>query len=475
MARVAIVGAGYVGLTYGLAHAYMGDDVVVVDKDRGKVDQLRQGICPVSEKGLPELLERGLRGELEGSIFFSTDTRLRSRDAEVIVLAVWTPELPSGLSDMSQVYAAAKEIAEGMIDGREYLILDKCTVHVGTARALDAFVADALKADGKSPEFHVVANPCFTDAGNALQDVLYPMRYFVGVGPGQKGLVAAELSRAFHSRVLGQTFDEPIEGLKPKGYVVPPVQETTWENCEVMKQVANTFQAMRISFAQEVAEYCEVMGADVETVMDAAGLDPRIGQLFNRPGVGWGGPCLPKDTHAFLTEGEQLFLDMDITYAIRKVNDRQRERAILKLVKHMGCLNGRTIAVLGLAFKAGVADARFSPAVDVVRKLVELGAWVQAYDPMAVTSAADVLQLPRITYFDREVGGIQGALRGAEAVMVLTDWPEFTGIDWKELNRLRHDSDRKPVVVDGRNILNPTNVKEAGLKYIGWGRGEVSP
>ena len=433
--RVAIVGTGYVGLTTGAALASLGHRVVCADIDAERIDRLRQGHIPIVEEGLEAMVRRE---SVAGHLSFESDSAVAVADADVVFLCVPTPSAADGRSDLSYIKAACADIREALVEGAA--VVNKSTVPVGSTKVVE----DVLRRD----DISVVSNPEFLREGTALHDFLHPDRIVIGAD-----------NRAAAERVarLYVSLDAPVLLTDPA-------------SAETIKYAANAFLAMKLSFANAVAAMCEAVGADVADVIAGLGSDHRIGPDFLRPGPGWGGSCLPKDTRALVTIAGDHGYDFALVRGVIEVNEEQRRRIVEKVrIGSGGTLEGATIAVLGLTFKAHTDDLRDSPSIAVVSDLVDAGAKIRAYDPTVtaplnraqqatIGAVASVLQLCDDAY---------DACAGADAVVVLTEWPEFAALDLDHLAGTVADG---ATVIDARNLLSPDAVRAAGLTYNGIGR-----
>ena len=451
--KVAVVGAGYVGLTTAVALAYIGHRVTCVDKDAEKLALLKSGKSPIYEPGLEELLEY-----VEGRIVFTGDIQEAVPRAEVIIIAVGTPSRTDGNADTDFVEKAACEVGQVMLDGRTYTVVIKSTVPIGTGRRVAHVIDRVLQERKVSPRVFFASNPEFLREGQALCDFFYPDRIVVGAEHPE----AVEVLRRLYRPILEQTFEPPDFLPRPRGFPLPPLMTTDPVSAEMTKYAANAFLALKISFINEIAGLCEKVGADVTEVARGMGLDPRIGPLFLQAGLGWGGSCFPKDTAALLAMGQEHGCDMRIVQAAREVNFRQRLRAVEKLQEALKGVRGRIIGVLGLAFKPGTDDVRESPALDVIRILCERGAHVRAHDPVALGKARCALNGLEVEFFSDPYA----LAEGAEALLLATDWPEYRRLDLDRLARLM----RTPVLLDGRNVFDPNEARRAGFLYLGVGR-----
>lgn len=452
--KVAVIGAGYVGLTTGVALAYLGHDVFEVDKDPSKIDRMKEGHSPIHEPGLEEMMALA-----SAHLTYTTDTRAVVADADLIMIAVGTPPKANGEADIQYVEQAAAEVAEGLVSGRSYTIVVKSTVPIGTNRRVALVVRRVLSAREVDATVHFASNPEFLREGNALFDTLYPDRIVVG----SKTPDGAELLRRLYRPILEQTFPEP-EGLpRPASYALPPFVTTDRTSAELIKYSANAFLAMKISFINEIAGLCERVGGDVVEVARGIGLDPRIGTRFLGAGLGWGGSCFPKDTAALIAVGQEYGYELPLVQASREVNERQRHAVVERLQSVLKVLRGRSIAILGLAFKPNTDDVRDSPAIEIIRILNERGAHVRAHDPIAAPAARSVLA----DLADVEIASDPyHAVEGCDAAILCTEWSSYRKLDWDRLGGLMS----KAILIDGRNALDPERLTAAGFTYMGVGR-----
>ena len=431
--NIAMLGTGYVGLVAGSCFAETGNDVVCVDIDEAKIEQLRQGRVPFYELGLEELIQRNTR---EGRLAFSTDLAEAVRRAEAIFIAVGTPQVSAGGADLNQVFAVAEDIARAMNGGK--IVVTKSTVPVGTA----ARVKEIIEAGTEHP-VAVVSNPEFLKEGTAVEDFMKPDRVVLG------GEDAGSLKR----------LKNLYEPLVHRGN---PIIVTDSRSAEMSKYASNAILATKISFINETARLCEKEGADIEQVRRIMGLDHRIGPHFIFPGIGFGGSCLPKDIRAMIAMGGDE-LEMPLLEAVDRVNETQKGLLLDKVEQHFGeALAGCTLAVWGLSFKARTDDMREAPAIRVIDGLLQAGARVRAFDPEATKEA-------RQRYGDRIEYGVNNyeVAAGADAVLILTEWNEFRSPDFARLKELLH----QPVVFDGRNLYDPAVMRQHGFIYYSIGRG----
>jgi UDPglucose 6-dehydrogenase len=430
--HIAIIGSGYVGLVAGTCFADSGNDVVCVDINADKIAQLQRGEVPIYEPGLEELIRKNTR---ERRLSFSTELAPAVARAQVVFIAVGTPEGESGEADLQYVLSAAEQIGRAL---RHYtVVVDKSTVPVGTADKVREAIARVTQV-----EFDVVSNPEFLKEGAALEDFLKPDRVVIG----------AESERA--RKVMGQLYAPFVRTENPVLYM-------DTRSAELTKYAANAMLATRISFMNDMAALCEKVGADVDFVRKGMGADKRIGYPFLFPGVGYGGSCFPKDVKALVAKGRELGLELDLLRAVERTNERQKRTLVNKALKHFGSLDGRTFAVWGLAFKPKTDDMREAPSIEVIEGLLAKGAKVAAHDPVAERTARRVFgERIRYTQVPYE------ALEGVDALFVVTEWNEFRHPDFERMKKLM----KTPVILDGRNIYDPERMRELGFTYMGLGR-----
>ncbi|MBC7078977.1 MAG: UDP-glucose/GDP-mannose dehydrogenase family protein [Methanothrix sp.] len=450
--RIAIIGAGYVGLTTGAALAYLGHHVICAENDGRKLAALRRGMCPIREPGVEEIVR-----DAGGRLLFTSEIS-EAVKADVIMIAVGTPSREDGSADLRYVEGAAREVAEAMSDGRRYTVVMKSTVPVGTNRRVRDMIGEILSERGSTAEFQVVSNPEFLSEGQALRDFLYPDRIVVGAD-GPEGL---EIMRRMYLPILEQSFEPPVWLPRPANYTGPPLVATDPASAEMIKYAANAFLALKVSFINEIAVLCEKVGADVMEVARGIGLDPRIGPRFLQAGAGWGGSCFPKDTAALISLGRANGYEMPIVSAARLVNQRQRVHIVDKLENALDGLAGKIVGVMGIAFKPGTDDIRDAPSLDIMRLLARRGARVRAHDPAAMANARSVLDGLDVELCDDPYLMADGA----DALLLVTEWPEYKELD---LNRIAGTM-RTPVFLDGRNLMDSERARRAGFIYMGVGR-----
>jgi UDPglucose 6-dehydrogenase len=433
--KIAVVGTGYVGLVLGACLAENGNHVICVDNDASKIDGLQAGRMPIYEPGLEEMVRRNYKAE--DRLRFTTDLPDAVHASEIIFIAVGTPQGEDGSADLQHVLGVARDIGRAM--NKYTVIVDKSTVPVGTA----ARVRQAIAAETDC-RFSVVSNPEFMKQGAAVDDFMKPDRVVIGVEAGDDR--AAELMRELYA---------------PLTRTGAPILIMDTASAELSKYAANSILATRISFMNEVANVCEVVGADVDQVRKAIGADRRIGTSFLFPGVGYGGSCFPKDVKALIKSSADAGYDFRMLRAVEDVNCMQKERLVDKMLAHFQSLQGRTIALWGLAFKPRTDDMREAPAITIVNRLLALGAAVRAYDPEAIETARRIMGR-RIVLCDKSYD----ALSGADALAIVTEWNEFREPDFEKMRSLL----KQPLVFDGRNIYSPAHMQALGFSYYSIGR-----
>lgn len=430
--RIGVVGAGYVGLTTGACLAHLGNRVVCADVDAERVARLRRGEIPIVEEGLEAIVADGLAS---GRLTFELGAATAAADADVVFLCVPTPQGADGGADLRYIEAAASQIAPVLRPGT--LVVNKSTVPVGSTKVVE----DVLRRS----DVAVVSNPEFLREGTAVHDFLHPDRVVIGADDRAAGERLAAVYAALDAPVL----------------ITDPA------SAETIKYAANGFLAMKISFVNAIAAMCEAVGANVDDVVAGIGSDVRIGRAFLKPGPGWGGSCLPKDTQALVKIAADYGYDFTMMKGVIDVNDEQRRRMVAKVRRAVGVgpglrLTGRTVAVLGLTFKAGTDDLRDSPSLTLVQSLAAAGAAVRAFDP-----TVDPADPPAALTGIAVAGDAYDAVTGADVVTIATEWPEFAELDLAKVAGLMAPG---AAVVDTRNLLDPATVTAAGLRYDGVGR-----
>ncbi len=431
--NIGVIGAGYVGLVTGTCLAEMGNDVICADMDTKKIAMLRRGRSPIYEPGLEELIRRNVR---ENRLTFTTDTSMVVRKSLIIFIAVGTPSCEDGACDLSSVFSVADDIVSSM---KEYkIIVIKSTCPVGTADKVRKIVRSKTSA-----EFDVVSNPEFLKEGAAIDDFMRPDRVVIGTDNVRVAEILKELYRPFVRT------GNPIIVMDNR-------------SAELTKYAANAMLATRISFVNEIANLCEYLGANVNSVREGIGSDARIGFTFLFPGVGYGGSCFPKDVKALASTGRECGYDMKILEAVDAVNTRQKSIIVPKIKRHFkGKLKGKTFAIWGLSFKPRTDDLREAPSICIVNGLLSEGARVQVHDPVAIKEARKIFGR-KVKYCERPYD----ALKGAHAMILVTEWTEFRNPDFDRMKRLMAGS----TIFDGRNIYNPKTLQEKGFVYYGIGQ-----
>jgi len=449
---ICVIGSGYVGLVAAACFAEMGHQVTCVDNDEAKVLELREGGVPIYEEHLPELLARH-RGH---GVTFTTDLGSAVERSEAIFIAVGTPQGDTGAADLSYVEAVVSEIAR-VIKGHK-VIVEKSTVPVFT----NEWIRRVLHRHGVDPHsFDVVSNPEFLREGTAVIDFLHPDRIVIGCNSER----SAEVLRRIYEPLTGGSYYAQAGALPGSCTASAPAKllVTSAQSAEIIKHASNAFLALKISFINAVANLAEAVDADIEDIAAGMGMDTRIGPKFLRAGLGYGGSCFPKDVAAFHWVAQQKGVDFQLLHEVRKINEAQKDAFFNKVRGALWTLRGKRLAALGLAFKGDTDDIRESPAIDMIGKLLEAGASVTAYDPAAMERAKAVLpSSERLSY----AAGIYEAAKGADAVLIMTDWKEFAQIDLARL----HQAVRFPIVIDGRNLYKPKQMLEHGFTYVSVGR-----
>lgn len=428
---LAVIGAGYVGLVSGACFAELGKKVLIVEKQKNRVEHLKRGIMPFYEPGLAEVVKKNMKN---GRLAFGTSVKEAAPKTSMIVIAVGTPTLPNGNVDMKDYWSVIEEVIACMKGYK--VIVNKSTVPVGTAKRAQKHIS---RYHGDNTD--VVSFPEFLREGSALKDFMHPDRLVIGSGSKRAETAMRELIRPIRTKKL-------FVGV---------------ETSEMVKYASNAFLATKISFINEIANIAEAVGADVDGVALGMGLDKRIGKSFLKAGIGYGGSCFPKDVKALKHIAGTKKYSFKLLKAVIEVNKNQRKKVIEKLVRNLGRLSGKTIAVLGLAFKNNTDDVRESASIDIIKELLRRGANVATYDPIAEKNAQRVLRKEgALVYCDTA----EQALIDVDAVVIATEWEEFKKINWKKMK----EAMRGNVIVDGRNILDPKKMLYLGFTYLGIGK-----
>jgi UDPglucose 6-dehydrogenase len=447
--RISVIGCGYVGLVTGACFAEIGHHVTCTDNDESKIVTLRAGKLPIYEPHLDFLVEKNIREE---RLDFTSNAGEAVRSSEAVFICVGTPPLDNGDADLSAIDNVARMIAtEG---GGPKLVVEKSTVPAQTGQELKRALTVYSRKTGTN--FIVASNPEFLREGTAVTDFLHPDRIVIGVDEK----TAAEKLREIYAPILDKKFTCPAHNGKCPNSPAPAFVVTTVNSAELIKHASNSFLALKISFANSLADMCDQLGADVQEVTAAVGMDPRIGPQFLQAGLGFGGFCLPKDVQAFVRLAERVGIDFTLLKAAEQVNKQRIDLLLAKARKALWVLKGKKIALLGLAFKPNTDDIRFSPAVDAAKRLLAEGAHLRAYDPQAMEKTRKLF--PEISFAKDPYD----LLKDADAAILATEWAEFQRLDWKRV----HNDMARPLLIDARNFLNPAEMKALGFEYYSFGR-----
>ncbi len=459
--NVGVVGAGYVGLVTGACLAHVGHRVACVDKNEARVAELEEGRVPIYEPGLEELVARSRK-----RLSFTTDLPGVVWNSDVLFIAVDTPPGEDGSADLSSVGAVARSVGRALAEAereggsareRPLVVVNKSTVPVGSGDYVSMLVREGAQevTAGGEVDYRVVSNPEFLREGNAVYDSMFPDRIVLGAEKRD----ALDTMRALYEPIVEQTFPTPLD---PRPRDTVPFVTTDLASAEMIKYAANAFLATKISFINEVATVCELVGADVSSVANGIGLDGRIGARFLNAGIGWGGSCFPKDVSALRAVAREYGHEPTLLDATVSVNERQKKAVIQKLQRDLRTLKGKRVALLGLAFKPNTDDLREAPSLEIARLVHSLGARVVGYDPVAGKKARTLLPDLQVVFDPYE------ALEGAHAAVVVTEWEEVVELDPERAASLM---EAPKLLVDGRNVLDPASCLSAGLLYRGFGRG----
>lgn len=431
--NIAIIGTGYVGLITGACFAEFGFNVTCVDNDEKKINKLKKGKVPFYEPGLEELLHNNIKAK---RISFTSDIAKAVESSLVIFIAVGTPPRGDGSADMRHVEGVAREISNHINSYK--VIVTKSTVPVGTGEKIHKIISKHLK---ESIDFDIASNPEFLREGAGIEDFMRPNRVVIGTSSERAAAIMRDL-------------------YKPLNLIEVPIVMTEVKTAELIKYASNAFLATKISYINDLSKLCEAVGADIQTVAKAMGLDRRIGPKFLHAGPGYGGSCFPKDTLAILQIAKQYDVELGIIKSVVKANEEQKERSVKKIKAAIGSLKNKTICILGLSFKPNTNDIREAPAIFIIEKLIKAGAKIRAFDPVAMNDAKAIL--PDLTY----CRDAYSAIKGSDAVVIVTEWNEFRNLDLSKIKKTAKGS----FFFDLRNIYEPENAKKAGLKYFSIGR-----
>jgi UDPglucose 6-dehydrogenase len=435
LTNICVVGTGYVGLTTGVCFSDLGNTVICIEINPDKLEQLRSGKSPIYEPGLVELQERNMRS---GRLRFTDDYALAMADASLIFITVGTPMGEDGAADLSQVKSAARSIGQNLT--HRAVIIDKSTVPVGTGDMVGTIIAEHARPN---IDFAIVSNPEFLREGSAVSDFFKPDRIVLGSTDRAAAQEVAELHEPLGAQVI----------------------ITDLRTAEMIKYASNAFLATRISFINEIAQICEKLGADVKEVARGMGADKRIGPHFLDAGIGYGGSCFPKDVLALHHMAASSGCHPQLLQAVMDINHDARNRFVSKLELLLGDLNDKVIGVLGLSFKPNTDDMREAPSVEIIKALQAGGARVKAYDPVAIERAADYI--PQVTF----CATAYDVAKEADALLLVTEWNEFKQLNWAKIKTFM----RQPIVLDGRNLYDPNELRSRGFTYWGVGRGNYQP
>lgn len=431
--KIAVIGTGYVGLVTGVGLSDFGNKVICVDIDKVKIDMLNHGQIPIYEPGLKEILDKNFR---EGRLFFSTDIEGAIQKSEVIFIAVGTPPKENGEADLSYVESVVESIAKNLNDYK--VVVTKSTVPIGTNRWIKEQIIEKF---GKT-NFDVVSNPEFLREGKAVHDFFHPDRIVIGYESEKAKEIMKDVYRSLY-------------------LIETPFVFCNLETAELIKYASNAFLATKITFINQIANLCEAVGADVHVVAKAMGMDGRISPKFLHPGPGYGGSCFPKDTKALVQIGKKYGIEMSLVNEVIRANEEQKKRMVVKLERMLGDLEGKTIGILGLAFKAETDDMRESPAIVIINELLKKGAKIKAHDPQAEENARKIFG-GSIEYHDNEYK----AIKDIDALIILTEWNQYRGLDLEITKKLMKGN----VILDARNLLNRDEATKLEFKYEGVGR-----
>jgi UDPglucose 6-dehydrogenase len=428
--NISIIGAGYVGLVTGSCLAELGNKVICVDSDTKKIAALKKGIIPIFEPGLEELIVNNLR---KNRLSFISSIKDAVKSSEVIFIAVGTPPLENGEADLTGIENVARNIAANITSYR--LIVEKSTVPVDTGRWVKHTISTYIR---RRVKFDVASNPEFLREGSAINDFMRPDRIVIGI----------------ESKRAGDTLSNIYKPLNA------PIVVTNIKSAELIKHASNAFLATKISFINAISRICDQVGADIQEVAEGMGLDKRISRSFLNAGVGYGGSCFPKDLDAFINISEKAGYNFELLKSVKKINEEQKRFVLKKIKDNLWLLKDKVIAVLGLAFKPDTDDIRSSPSMDLINALKQEGAHLRAYDPQAMKKAKAILPDVKFCRDSYE------AARGADCLLVVTEWNEFKELDFKRLKKCL----RRPLIIDGRNIYDPAQVRKIGFTYVAVGR-----
>jgi len=452
--KVCIIGVGYVGLVTGICLAEIGHNVICVDNIEEKIEKLKKGISPIYEPGLEGFISKNLKSS---RLDFTTDIKYGVENSEIIFISVGTPSLSNGQADLSYVETVASDVGK-YING-EKIIVNKSTVPIGSGDWVSMIVSESVAKSNtnKNIKFHVVSNPEFLREGSAIGDTFFPDRIVIGSSSKK----AIEKMLELYKPLIEQSFNWPSDmpRLLPKGQQVPVVKADL-TSAEMIKYAANSFLATKISYINEVANICEKVGADILKVAEGMGLDSRIGPRFLNAGIGWGGSCFPKDVSALAYIANEYGMTPQILNSIINVNREQRLKIVKKVQDELKIVKGKTIAVLGIAFKPDTDDTREAPSISIMNSLINLGARIKAYDPIVKERPPHLSEKVDLSK------DVYEAIKDADLLIIATEWPEFKNLDYSRIKSLMAHN----IIIDGRNLFDKEKLEHLGFKYIGIGR-----
>ncbi|HEY6465455.1 MAG TPA: UDP-glucose/GDP-mannose dehydrogenase family protein [Candidatus Acidoferrales bacterium] len=447
--KISVIGTGYVGLVTGCCFAEVGHEVICTDNDAAKLKVLESGRLPIYEPGLDKVIAKARKKKL---LSFSASAAKTIKASDAIFICVGTPPLPDGDADLSAIDNVARQIATEAQSPK--LVVEKSTVPARTGQELKRALTVYSRKSGV--KLSVASNPEFLREGTAVEDFLHPDRIVVGV----EDETSERQLREIYKPVIERKFNCPVHSPVCPDGPAPNFLVTTINSAELIKHASNSFLALKISYANMVADLAEKLGADIEEVMRAMGMDPRVGPSFLKAGLGFGGFCLPKDVQAFIHLAERSGVDFTMLREAERVNMRRIDRFCDKVREALWVVRGKQIGVLGLAFKANTDDTRFAPAITLIQRLIEQGAKIKAYDPEAMGRAKEIL--PDIDYCKSPYE----VAEDSEALVIATEWDEFKKLDWNRVQKAM----LRPLILDGRNLLSPKEMKAVGFEYRCFGR-----
>ena len=443
--NITIIGTGYVGLVSGACFSEFGFNVTCIDKDKNKIDSLQNGIIPIYEPSLEDLVKKNM---IAKRLFFSIDLSNVFKDSDAIFIAVGTPTNPnSNNADLKYVYDVIREIAD-LIDIKDNpkLIVTKSTVPVGTGKDLESYILNYRKELKVVKNFDIASNPEFLREGSAIEDFMRPDRVICGV------------ESEFAKSILKTLY-------RPLNLRETPILFSKRETAELIKYASNGFLATKITFINEMADICEKVGADVQDVAKGIGLDGRIGSKFLHPGPGFGGSCFPKDTRALAEIGKEFGARTSLIETVIKVNEARKINMVKKIKKAINFIENKTIAVLGITFKPNTDDMRESPSLVIVPELLKVAKYINVYDPIGMNNAKNMSEFKGVRWKENTFSCIENT----DAIVIITEWNEFRALDLNKIKEFLNE----PIIIDLRNIYKHDSMKEAGIKYISVGRGDI--